>query len=288
MRSSKKTKKPFSSPKADKSVPATATSNNFIQEQEIPASPGRTSSKPGGFLSRFRSKQPSSQDLAAAAAQSTGRITPEQSESRTSSEKQKSRDNSPKSIPISLASSTYRSLSQSFTDLAAITSRSKPSSPDIDPIVPPSSVTSPRSVFFDGNAPQNDAKPIQLPFKPDQIQRQGWLNKRPESDFRRTKAGSVWKLQRAILHEQKLYLYNPPSSLGIKAFTPNSTPSDVLGSGQHSPVHIKHSHSPSEGLARHGSSGQLSLEELGPRPATAPNTVAAGIFCFTAFLMYRC
>ena len=274
MRSSKKNKKPFSSPKADKSVPIPSN----YQEQEIPASPGRTSSKPG-FLSRFRSKQPSSQDLASAAVQSTGRITPEQAESRTSSEKQKSRDNSPKSNPISLASSTYRSLSQSFTDLAAITSRSKPSSPDIDPIVPPSLV-SPRSAFLEGNGPQNDAKPIQSPFKPEQIQRQGWLNKRPESDFRRAKAGSVWKLQRAILHEQKLYLYNPPSSLGIKAFSPNSTPSDVLGSGQHSPVQIKHSHShsPSEGLATHASSGQLSLEDLGPRPSTAPNTVAVGIF----------
>ena len=90
----------------------------------------------------------------------------------------------------------------------------------------------------------------------------------------------MWKLQRAILHEQKLYLYNPPSSLGIKAFAPNSTPIDVLGSGQHSPVQIKHSHShsPSEGLATHASSGQLSLEDLGPRPATAPNAVAIGIF----------
>src|SRR5271155_5951961 len=124
--------KRLQSPKAEKTYPA------VLQEQEIPASPGKPpSSSKSGFLSRFRSNKSAPQEPPPVPSTSAGRVTPEQSESRASSDHQKSRDNTPKSGAIGLASSTYRSLSHSFTDLASIASRSKPSSPDIEPVVPP-------------------------------------------------------------------------------------------------------------------------------------------------------
>jgi hypothetical protein len=265
MKSSKKTKKQ-QSPKFERTFPSFG-----LQEQEIIASPGRSVSKPG-FLSRFLSGKSTAQDPPPVASTPAGRTTPEQSESsRASSEKQKSRDSSPKSITVGLASSTYRNLSQSLTDLAGITSRSKPTSPDIETIAPP--LPSPRSIFNESPPPE---KPILLPFKAESIQRQGWLNKRPESDLKRPKPGvsTPWKLQRAILHDSRLYLYTPPSSLGIKAFSPSPAADPSNAPSLQGPIsHIKHAHSPSEGVAAQASLGQVSLEELGPRPATAPNTL---------------
>lgn len=265
MKSGKKSKK-NQSPKADRTYP-----HGGLQEQEIPASPGKVASKPG-FFTRFLSNKSSSQDPAPLPSPPTGRITPEQSESRDSSEKQKSRDNSPKSITIGLASSTYRNLSQSWTDLAAMTSRSKPSSPDIEPIAPPP--MSPRSIHVESPPVE---KPALLPFRPDSIQRQGWLNKRPDSDLKRSKSGvpAVWKLQRAIVHNSRLYLYNPPSSLGIKAFSP--TPAPNLTQFTPSTHHVKHSHSPSEGMTSQASPGRVNADEIGRRPSTAPQAIVPGI-----------
>jgi hypothetical protein len=113
---------------------------------------------------------------------------------------------------------------------------------------------------------------VLLPFRVESIQRQGWLNKRPDSDLKRPKPGTpvTWKLQRAIVHDSKLYLYNPPSSLGIKAFSPTPTPAP---SELPSPVFIKHSHSPSEGTPVNFTVGHVSLEELGRRPSTAPHAI---------------
>src|SRR5439155_22364012 len=118
-------------------------------------------------------------------------------------------------------------------------------------------------------------KPILLPFRLESIQRQGWLNKRPDSDFKRSKSGTsvVWKLQRAIVHDSRLYLYNPPSSLGIRAFTPAPAPAPALTDLPAPPSVIKHSHSPSEGIPAQTSVGQVSIEELVRRPSTAPHTV---------------
>src|SRR5579859_2464216 len=265
MKSGKKNKK-NQSPKADRAYP-----HGGLHEQEIPASPGRVVSKPG-FFTRFLSSKSSSQDPPPLPSPPTGRITPEQSESRESSERQKSRDSSPKSITIGLASSTYRNLSQSWTDLAAMTSRSKPSSPDIEPIAPPP--MSPRSIHAESPPVE---KPMLLPFRPDSIQRQGWLNKRPDSDLKRSKSGvpAVWKLQRAIVHDSRLYLYNPPSSLGIKAFSP--TPAPDLPQLPPSMHYIKHSHSPSEGLTSQASAGRVNPDEVGRRPSTAPHAVVQGI-----------
>ena len=238
----------------------------------MPSSPGKAPSKPG-FLSRFLSSSKSTtQEPPPLPSPPTGRITPELPESRESSEKQKSRDGSPKSMTIGLASSTYRNLSQSWTDLAAITSRSKPSSPDIEPVAPPP--MSPRS--FHAESPPIE-KPALLPFRPETIQRQGWLNKRPESDLKRSKSGvpAVWKLQRAIIHDSRLYLYNPPSSLGIRAFSPTPAPDTTQTTPAAS--HIKHSHSPSEGLASQTSAGRVNRDDVGRRPSTAPHTVVQGI-----------
>jgi hypothetical protein len=259
--------KRLQSPKAEKTYPPA------LQEQEIPASPGKPpSTSKSSFLSRFRSNKSTPQEPAPVPFASAGRVTPEQSESRgSSSDHQKSRDSSPKSGAIGLASSTYRSLSHSFTDLASIASRSKPSSPDIEPVVPP--LPSPRSIDIISPPPIVE-KPSLLPFRADSIQRQGWLNKRPDSDIKRSKSGvSVpWKLQRAIVHDSRLYLYNPHSILGIKAFTPDPTPAPTdLPSPPFASTHnIKHSHSPSEGVAAQASTGQVSLAQLERRPSTAP------------------
>ena len=254
--------KRLQSPRAEKTYPST------LQDQEIPASPGKPPSK-SGFLSRFRSSKSAPQEPSPIPSTSAGRITPEQSESRGSSDHPKSRDNSPKSGTIGLASSTYRSLSHSFTDIASIASRSKPSSPDIEPIIPP--LPSPH--FIDIQSPPPE-KPSVLPFRAESIQRQGWLNKRPDSDLKRSKsAGSAhWKLQRAVIHDSRLYLYNPPSSLGIKAFIPDPSPapSDLPSPPFATTHNIKHSHSPSEGGAAQVSPGQLSLAQLERRPSTAP------------------
>ena len=254
--------KRLQSPKAEKTYPAA------LQEQEIPASPGKPPSK-SGFLSRFRSNKPTPQEPPPVPSASAGRVTPEQPESRGSSDHQKSRDTSPKSVTIGLASSTYRSLSHSFTDLASIASRSKPSSPDIEPVVPP--LPSPHSI--DILSPPTE-KPSLLPFRAESIQRQGWLNKRPDSDLKRSKSGGSvpWKLQRAIVHDSRLYLYNPPSSLGIKAFAPDPSPAPIdLPSPPFANTHnIKHSHSPSEGVAAQPTVGQVSLAQLERRPSTAP------------------
>jgi len=210
-----------------------------------------------------------------------GRTTPEQVESRRSTDRQKSsEDNSPKAAPISIASSAYRNLSHSLTDIAGITTRSKPSSPDIGHDVPP--VPSPSIVQH--LASPTPEKPIVLPFRIETIQRQGWLNKRPDSDLRRSKSGSsvVWKLQRAIVHDSRLYLYNPPSNLGIKAFapvpTPNPVPLDLP-----SPPPIKHSHSPSEGIAAFPTPAQVSLEKLDRRPSTAPHAIHSSILQHVMF-----
>src|SRR6202011_5470233 len=242
-------------------------------EQEIPASPGRAPHKQG-FLSRFLSKA-TPHEPPPIPSTSAGRITPESRDRSDSFEKHGSRDNSPKSPPVSLASSTYRSFSQSLTDLAAMTSRSKPSSPDIDPIHPP---PLPHSSSFGSELsppPTVPDKVVQLPFRLESIQRQGWLNKRPDSEAKRSTkpSTSVWKLQRAVVHDSKLYLYNPPSSLGIKAFSPTATPTaSHTPSPKVSLSHIKHFHSPSEasGLSAQASSGQVS-EDIGRRPSTAPH-----------------
>ena len=266
MKSGKKNKK-NQSPKADRTYP-----HGGLHEQEIPASPGKVASKPG-FLSRFLSSKSSSQDPPPLPSPPTGRITPEQHDNRVSSEKQKSRDSSPKSVGIGLASSTYRNLSQSWTDLAAMTSRSKPSSPDIEPVAPPP--MSPRSILAESPPVE---KPALLPFRPDSIQRQGWLNKRPDSDLKRSKSGvpAVWKLQRAIVHDSRLYLYNPPSSLGIKAFSPTPVPETTpLPPSTH---HIKHSHSPSEGLASQATASRVVPDDLARRPSTAPHAIVQGNF----------
>ena len=271
MRNGKKTKR---SPKAERAVPS-----GGIQEQE-PVSPGKPPSKPS-FLSRFRSNKSTPQEPPPVASNSPGRVTPEQSESRASSERQKSQDNSPKSMTTSVASSTYRNLSQSLTDLAAITNRSKPSSPGSESIVPP--LPSPQFLRLD---PVPIEKPVLLPFRAESIQRQGWLNKRPDSDLKRSKpsASVIWKLQRAIVHDSRLYLYNPPSSLGIRAFTPvpSPAPSEVTSS-----LFIKHSHSPSEGIPVQTSAGQLSLEELGRRPSTAPHAIPHVVLSGTQTFEYN-
>ena len=104
-------------------------------------------------------------------------------------------------------------------------------------------------------------KPVQLPFRIESIQRQGWLNKRPDSDLKRSKSGgsAVWKLQRAIVHDSRLYLYNPPSSLGIKAFSP--TPSPVSSELPSPPSFVKHTHSPSEGIPAQASAVHVFLED---------------------------
>lgn len=262
------------SPKAERTLP----SANVVQEQEIPASPGRIPSKPGGFLSRFRSnkslppqaqQQPPSEPIPLPPVPPAGRVTPEQSDARRSTDPQKSsQDNSPKSITISLASSTYRNLSHSLTDIAGIT-RSKPSSPDVEIAVPPL----PSPSFLQSPPPE---KPILLPFRLESIQRQGWLNKRPDSDLKRSKSGSsvVWKLQRAVVHDARLYLYNPPSNLGIKAFAPVPSPTPAP-MDLPSPTLIKHSHSPSEGVA--ALPAPMSLEELSRRPSTAPHPIHSSI-----------
>ena len=256
MRSGKKNKRQ-QSPKTARTLP-----NSGVQEQEIPPSPGKPPSKPG-FLSRFRSNKSSTpQELPPIPPIPPGRVTPEQSESRASSERQKSQNNSPKSITASLASSTYRNLSQSLTDLA---NRSKPSSPDIESVIPP--IPSPQ--FHHIDSPPIE-KPVLLPFRVESIQRQGWLNKRPDSDLKRSKSGGsvIWKLQRAIVHDSRLYLYNPPSSLGIKAFSPAPSPAP---SELPSPPFVKHTHSPSEGIPAQASAVHVSLEDLGRRPSTAPH-----------------
>ena len=266
MRSGKKNKRQ-QSPKTERTLP-----HGAVQEHEIPASPGKPTSKPG-FLSRFRSNKSSTpQELPPVPPIPPGRVTPEQSESRASSERQMSQDNSPKSITVSLASSTYRNLSQSLTDLAAISNRSKASSPDTESVVPP--LPSPQ--FLNLDSPPIE-KPVLLPFRVESIQRQGWLNKRPDSDLKRSKSGNsvVWKLQRAIVHDSRLYLYTPPSSLGIKAFSP--TPSPAPSELPSPPAFVKHSHSPSEGIPVQVSAVHVSLEELGRRPSTAPNTNLSGI-----------
>jgi hypothetical protein len=270
MKSGRKNKK-NQSPSTERTRPS-----DGLQEQELPASPGKGSYKPG-FLSRFLSKS-TVHDPPPVLPSSAGRVTPEQHDRSDSLDKPGSRDNSPKTTPISLASSTYRNLSQSLTDLAAMTSRSKPQSPDIEPINPPS--VSVHSSGTESSTPPGD-KPPQLPFKPDSIQRQGWLNKRPDSDSKRSKSGvsAIWKLQRAIVHDSRLYLYNPPSSLGIKAFSPSSTPvPSHTVSPQTSVSHFKHTHSPSEasGLAAQASSGQPT-EALERRPSTAPHQFPKGI-----------
>lgn len=270
MKTGKKSKK-HGSPSVERTRPGAGPNEHEI----IPASPGKAPSRPG-FLSRFLSSKSINQDTPTIPSTTfnNGRVTPEQSERRESSERQKSRDGSPKSVTVGLASSTYRNLSQSLTDLAAITSRSKPSSPDIEPTVPPLPA-SPRSVQTETTAPE---KPIQLPFKPESIQRQGWLNKRPDSDFKRSKSGvsAIWKLQRAIVHDSRLYLYNPPSNLGIRAFEPVQTPYPPVA------PHVKHSHSPSEGVAMQPTSSQINLEDLGPRPSTAPHAIVTGDRIFNA------
>jgi hypothetical protein len=266
MKSSKKNKGSHS-PKSARTYPG-----GGLQEQEIPASPGKASSK-SGFFSRFLPSKSIPQETQPIPIAVKGRVTPDLPESRESSEKQKSRDNSPKSITIGLASSTYRNLSQSWTDLAALTSRSKPSSPDIESVLPP---LSPHSIHAESPP---SAKPILLPFQPESVQRQGWLNKRPDSDLKRSKSGvpATWKLQRAIVHDSRLYLYNPPSSLGIRAFSPSPAqdPSQAP-SLQPSLTHVKHAHSPSEGVSGQASLGQLALEDLARRPSTAPQTIATG------------
>lgn len=271
MKSSKKIKK-HQSPKTERTYPSVEF------HEETPLSPGKVPSKQS-FLSIFRHHKPNLQEPSPVTPSSAGRETPEQYERRGSVDKQKSsQDNSPKSLTTSLASSTYRNLSQSLTDFqSAIASRSKPSSPDIEAIAPP--LSSPHSSHGDSPPPE---KPVLLPFRIESIQRQGWLNKRPESDFKRSKSGSgaVWKLQRAIVHDSRLYLYNPPSSLGIRAFvpTPSPTPSE-LSPPPASVPHIKHSHSPSEGIPMPGA-GQVSLADLERRPSTAPHALAAGIHTF--------
>jgi hypothetical protein len=260
MRSGKKNKRQ-QSPKTTRTLPSCG-----IQEHEIPASPGKPPSKPG-FLSRFLSNKSSTpQEIPPVPPIPPGRVTPEQSESRASFEPQKSQDNSPKSVTTSLASSTYRNLSQSLTDLAAIANRSKPSSPDTESIIPP--LPSPQFHHLDSPPVE---KPVLLPFRLESIQRQGWLNRRPDSDLKRSKSGSsvVWKLQRAIVHDSKLYLYNPPSSLGIKAFSP--TPSPAPSELPSPPSFVKHTHSPSEGMPAQISAVHVSLEELERRPSTAPH-----------------
>jgi len=261
MRSGRKAKR---SPKTERTLPP----GSGIQEEMPVSPPGKPASKPG-FLSRFRSsKQSTPQEPPPLPTTSPGRVTPEQQpESRASSERHRSQDSSPKSMTISLGSSTYRNLSQSLTDLAATTSRSKPSSPDSESTVPP--LPSPQ--FHRLDSPPIE-KPILLPFRAESIQRQGWLNKRPDSDLKRSKSGSsvVWKLQRAVVHDSKLYLYNPPSSLGIKAFSPAPSPAS---SELTSPPFIKHSHSPSEGIPIQASAVQISLEELARRPSTAPHPI---------------
>jgi hypothetical protein len=272
--------KRYHSPKAERTDPS-----NVVHEQEIPASPGRVlskpGSKPGGFLARFRSSRPIPQHTESIPlppvppVPPAGRVTPEQqSESRYSADRQKSsQDSSPKSVTINLASSTYRNLSHSLTDIAGITSRSKSSSPDIEPALPPLPSLSIPQV----GSPTLE-KPVILPFRIETIQRQGWLNKRPDSDLKRSKSGSsvVWKLQRAIIHDARLYLYNAPSNLGIKAFVPVPSPTPIP-LDLPSPPLIKHSHSPSEGVAAFPTPGQVSLEELGRRPSTAPHAIHSGI-----------
>ena len=248
------------SPKVERTYPST------LQEPEIPASPGKPPAK-SGFLSRFRSSKPAPQEQPPIPSTSTGRLTPEHSESRAS-DHQKSQDNSPKAGTIGVASSTYRSLSHSLTDIASIASRSKPSSPDIEPTVPPL----PSPYFIDIQSPPE--KPTALPFSPESIQRQGWLNRRPDSDLKRSKSAGAahWKLQRAIVHDSRLYLYNPPSNLGIRAFIPDPSPAPLdLPSPPFATSHnIKHSHSPSEGLTVQATQGQISLAQLERRPSTAP------------------
>ena len=271
MKSGKKNKKQHS-PKPERTYPGLG-----VHEQESPVSPGRNLSKPG-FLSRFRSSKSTPQETTPPPLTTAGRVTPEQSESgRTSSEKQKSRDSSPKSPTMGLASSTYRNLSHSLTDLAGFTSRPKPTSPEIEAIAPP--LPSPRSVLIDSPPPEKQAL---LPFKPETIQRQGWLNRRPESDLKRPKPGgnTTWKLQRAVLHENKLYLYTPPSSLGVRAFAPSPPTENPSNSSlQPQMSHVKHAHSPSEGGTTPTNAGHIVLDELGPRPSTAPNAFqVTGIF----------
>lgn len=269
MKTGKKTKK-HGSPSIERTRPSFGSN-----EHEVPPSPGKPPSRPG-FLSRLLSNKSINQETPAIVSPTgNGRVTPEQTESRESSERQKSRDGSPKSMTTGIASSTYRSVSQSFTDLAGITSRSKPSSPDIDSVLP-SQPLSPRTPQTESTPPE---KPILLPFKPESIQRQGWLNKRPESDFKRSKSGvaAIWKLQRAIVHDSRLYLYNPPSSLGIRAFKPSES-SQILEPIV-SPVissHAKHAHSPSEGVAVRSTTGQVNFEELARRPSTAPHATVTG------------
>jgi hypothetical protein len=278
MKSSKKMRK-HQSPKTERTYPFAD-----VHEQETPLSPGRGPSKQS-FLSRFRSHKPTLQEPSPAASNSAGRVTPEHSERRGSIDKQKSsQDSSPKSVTVSIASSTYRNLSQSFTDFqTAITSRSKPSSPDIEAIAPP--LPSPLSSHGDSPPPE---KPILLPFRLESIQRQGWLNRRPDSDFKRSKSGSgaIWKLQRAIVHDSRLYLYNPPSSLGIKAFVPMPSLATSELSPPPAPAsHIKHSHSPSEGIPTMPGAGQVYLADLERRPSTAPHAFAAGSRTFDICLL---
>lgn len=270
MKSGKKNRK-NQSPSTERTRPS-----DGLQEQEIPVSPGRGSVK-AGFFSRFLSKStPHEPSPTLPTSSTTGQITPEPHDRADSFERHGSRDSSPKSTPISLASSTYRNLSQSLTDLAAITSRSKPMSPDIEPVHP--SYSTPYSNTAESSPPTVVEKLAQLPFRAESIQRQGWLNKRPDSDLKRSKSGvpASWKLQRAVVHDSRLYLYNPPSSLGIKAFSPSSSISNTP-TPQPSISQIKHTHSPSEasGLSAQAISGNTT-ESLGRRPSTAPHQPIKG------------
>jgi len=273
MKSGKRNKK-NQSPVVERTTPIAG-----LHEQEIPTSPGRLSYKPS-FLSRFLSSKSSSnpQEPLPPTPNAAGRTTPDHSERPESSDK-KSRDNSPKSTSGSLASSTYRNLSQSFTDLANMASRSKPSSPDIEPI-------SPSPISANSHSPELPLpdKPVQYPFRPESIQRQGWLNKRPDSDVKRPKAGATtnWKLQRAVVHDSRLYLYNPPSSLGIRAFSPSASPNPAK-------PNIKHTHSPSEstGLAAQATGTPIPSEVLSRRPSTAPQVFVKGKLTLHTPYMHR-
>ncbi|KAJ8101998.1 hypothetical protein POJ06DRAFT_74971 [Lipomyces tetrasporus] len=112
----------------------------------------------------------------------------------------------------------HMSISRSMNDIEflAHTSPSSRELHDIDYSARDDLRHSPGQYMLGGRGPVGETT---IPAQARQLlgYKQGWLN-RSEIDPKKTNRLPVWKLQRAVLKDNYLYLYKPPSDIGIKYF----------------------------------------------------------------------
>lgn len=132
----------------------------------------------------------------------------------------------------------YRSISRSMNDLGNIFSRGRsPPNRDVSPRRPPPLNTVQEGRKAGDRLPESPAVPwinVQQEFD-NSIVKEGWVNMVDSHSVKRGPLKDAWRLQLAVVSNNQLQLYKPPSSITAKAFDA-SLPSNNIARPQTAPA----------------------------------------------------